>query len=729
MPQKQQEIGQPNADKADSLGEEQFEVSRQVVGWCPKALDGGYGWVVVLGSFMIHVFADGFVYSFGVIAESLIGEFNATNTEASTILSLLTGLMLATGPLASAICNRIGCRVTTIVGALIASVGCAASYFANSMTFLVLSVGIVMGTGFGLMYCPAMVIVTMYFEKYRALATGVTVCGAGVGTFVFSKLISILIVHFDWRTVFLIYAAVVLLCVPCGALYRPIEFVPIYEGEGEEEEEEHGMTDNAKEMTKEENDGETDGQHQYKADDELSIPADTATTVHPSDHGLVPPSQPLRPARSHQLISKVSMINGISPGIGSAERGGAHGTDDGSGGGLGQRFFSIGDHLHVAGRRGGGVSVSTGYLNFKDVFYSGSITELPEYKEQRFRFRSVSSLSHGSSSAVGGSAIRPSSAAIGGGQPSLIQPPVTVHTDRIEEECDEEMELETELGDGGAAGTERRKRSSEEQQTAGPSTASGRAIEIWRTVNRMLDLSLLTVPVFLLFGFSNFFTSIGFNAPPMFMPMNAEIVLGWDKIDASTTVSAYGLANTLGRIAFGLICDNALPFRWGKDKARNRLWIYNLTLAFCGIISCFVFMLTSFYSFIAYCFLFGFTISSYVCLTTVVLVDMIGIDRLTNGFGLLLFIQGIATFVGPPLAGKLFDLTNRYDWTFAFCGVCLFVSGVMLFVVPWFATNAGASKNRRKENGAVKAKVQQKGEAQELIVRSDSPQHKKYEAV
>jgi hypothetical protein len=38
----------------------------------PVALDGGYGWFVVLGSFLIHVFADGFVYSFGVIAESLI---------------------------------------------------------------------------------------------------------------------------------------------------------------------------------------------------------------------------------------------------------------------------------------------------------------------------------------------------------------------------------------------------------------------------------------------------------------------------------------------------------------------------------------------------------------------------------------------------------------------------------------------------------------------------------
>lgn len=27
-------------------------------------------------------------------------------------------------------------------------------------------------------------------------------------------------------------------------------------------------------------------------------------------------------------------------------------------------------------------------------------------------------------------------------------------------------------------------------------------------------------------------------------------------------------------------------------------------------------------------------------------------------------------------------MTQRYDWTFVFCGVCLFVSGAMLFVIP-----------------------------------------------
>lgn len=114
------------------------------------------------------------------------------------------------------------------------------------------------------------------------------------------------------------------------------------------------------------------------------------------------------------------------------------------------------------------------------------------------------------------------------------------------------------------------------------------------------------------------------------------------------------MGNIFGRIFFGFICDRQLPFRYGKDIARNRLWIYNVTLILCGLASCFVFLLKDIFSFTAYCFFFGFTISSYVCLTSVILVDLMGVNRLTNAFGLLLFIQGVATFVGSPIAGILF---------------------------------------------------------------------------
>ena len=43
----------------------------------------------------------------------------------------------------------------------------------------------------------------------------------------------------------------------------------------------------------------------------------------------------------------------------------------------------------------------------------------------------------------------------------------------------------------------------------------------------------------------------------------------------------------------------------------------------------------------------------YVSLTSVVLVDLLGLELLTNSFGLLLLFQGLATFIGPPLAGTV----------------------------------------------------------------------------
>jgi len=35
-----------------------------------------------------------------------------------------------------------------------------------------------------------------------------------------------------------------------------------------------------------------------------------------------------------------------------------------------------------------------------------------------------------------------------------------------------------------------------------------------------------------------------------------------------------------------------------------------------------------------------------------VLVDLLGLDKLTSSFGLLLMFQGVATLIGPPIAGN-----------------------------------------------------------------------------
>ena len=78
------------------------------------------------------------------------------------------------------------------------------------------------GLGFGLIYLPAIVSVSMYFEKKRAFATGIAVCGSGLGTFLMAPLVHELIDRHGWENAFVITGAIVLLCVFLGALFRPI---------------------------------------------------------------------------------------------------------------------------------------------------------------------------------------------------------------------------------------------------------------------------------------------------------------------------------------------------------------------------------------------------------------------------------------------------------------------------------------------------------------------------
>ena len=72
--------------------------------------------------------------------------------------------------------------------------------------------GVVGGIGFGLIYLPAIVSVGYYFEKKRAFATGIAVCGSGFGTFVFAPIANLLLENFDWKGANLILAGHIFNC-------------------------------------------------------------------------------------------------------------------------------------------------------------------------------------------------------------------------------------------------------------------------------------------------------------------------------------------------------------------------------------------------------------------------------------------------------------------------------------------------------------------------------------
>ncbi len=70
------------------------------------------------------------------------------------------------------------------------------------------------------------------------------------------------------------------------------------------------------------------------------------------------------------------------------------------------------------------------------------------------------------------------------------------------------------------------------------------------------------------------------------------------------------------------------------------------------------------FSFKAVGLLFGLSMAAFISLTSIVLVELMGLDALTSSFGLVSCFRGVSAVLGPPLAGAAFDATDDYAIVF-----------------------------------------------------------------
>jgi len=227
-------------------------------------------------------------------------------------------------------------------------------------------------------------------------------------------------------------------------------------------------------------------------------------------------------------------------------------------------------------------------------------------------------------------------------------------------------------------------------------------------------MKLLCDVVFMMFAVSNFFTSLGYPIPYTFIPDNAK-ALGMTDEEGSFAISIIGISNTIARLVLGLISQKI-----------NRLFLYNTCLVFCGLsmsfsnyfqpffalasgLDCSEFVIqnatevanftlvanstdivpppipwecSAYIGQVIYALCFGVTSAAYVLLTTLVLADLLGPAMFTNSFGLLLLFQGVATIIGPPIVGYMFDVYGNYDYGFVLMGLFITFSGLILYPVP-----------------------------------------------
>uniref|UniRef100_A0A8C9EH67 Major facilitator superfamily (MFS) profile domain-containing protein n=2 Tax=Pavo cristatus TaxID=9049 RepID=A0A8C9EH67_PAVCR len=188
-----------------------------------KAPDGGWGWAVLFGCFIITGFSYAFPKAVSVFFKELIREFGVGYSDTAWISSILLAMLYGTGPLCSVCVNRFGCRPVMLVGGLFASMGMVIASFCTSIVQIYLTAGVITGLGLALNFQPSLIMLNRYFDKRRPLANGLSAAGSPVFLCALSPLGQILQHEYGWRGGFLILGGMLLNCCVCGALMRPLE--------------------------------------------------------------------------------------------------------------------------------------------------------------------------------------------------------------------------------------------------------------------------------------------------------------------------------------------------------------------------------------------------------------------------------------------------------------------------------------------------------------------------
>ncbi|CRK99823.1 CLUMA_CG013131, isoform A [Clunio marinus] len=616
-----------------------------------QAPDGGWGWVVVFASFLVNMIADGITFSFGIYNVEFLKYFGDSKGKTAWIGSIFMASPLLSGPIASYLTDRYGCRKVTIVGSITAAIGFLLSAMADSMEMLFVTFGVISGVGLSLCYVAAVVIVAYYFDKRRSFATGISVCGSGIGTFIFPPIIQYLISEYGWRGCTVILAGIFLNMCVCGALMRDLEWT----------------THRAKQKRK----------NRLKTKNGTSYESFSITNS--TNNGTT--------AVANDYAGKENCATGFDPCIVEAMA-----EDD-------PHLFSSLINLPTFTKDGEKIPI--GVLeqlaknrNFHDVI----LHNYPHLLATRSLSNCDQLIPIGSSAILSPTTVENSisqknrkhrhTIQIGESETNVSDKWLRQHHHHHHDSHvmdilkDLRIHRHSLTYRGAMLNINRYRlrasscpdiyRNSMTTIASEGASTTQMVSEFMKLFKDILDFSYFLDIRFLLFAISNFILYTWYDVVYVYLP-DWAIEHQVTETDASMLISLIGIINMFGEIALG----------WAGDRDElNPNIIYAISMGFCGVS---VLAIPFFVTYQWMCVLssaFGLFIAANYSLTSIILVNLVDLDRFTNAYGLLLLVQGVANLVGPPIAGWGYDLTGTYDLSFYLAGGFIVVSGALLMILP-----------------------------------------------
>ena len=144
--------------------------------------DGGIkAWIVVVMCHLTGFNTWGFLNSFGVLQSYYVAHLGRPPTEISWIGSVQGFMLFFFSAFSGRISDAGYFHQTLFAGTALQILGVFGASFAKNYWQFLLSQGVCVGIGGGLVFVPALSLVGTYFEKRRSLALSICACGNSVG--------------------------------------------------------------------------------------------------------------------------------------------------------------------------------------------------------------------------------------------------------------------------------------------------------------------------------------------------------------------------------------------------------------------------------------------------------------------------------------------------------------------------------------------------------------------
>ncbi|CAF3413442.1 unnamed protein product [Rotaria sp. Silwood1] len=596
-----------------------------------------WGWVIVFSSFCVHFVADGVLFSFGILMHVIKDDLKIELHTVGIIASLFVSLPLFLAPLSSALVNKLGCRLITMLGGLLCSTGLVLASLFGNFTGALIGIGIFCGAGLSCVYVTAVVIVAHYFDEHRAIATAIAVGGTGLGNAVVAQLIHVLNSYYDdWRDTTLFLSGVLFTIVGFGALFRPVEFSFRHKNKT---------------------------YHNTRNDNRL--PSTSMNSTEKLQYFIQEMDKQRTSNNANQIVDDISTSNHETKNFGLFD---SYSADD-----IRELKETSNDNIDATTCR-----EKMPITNVRSSLKSQTKNDKTIEKIDSVRCFSTHVLSRTSKEQLLEVYYQPIS------QKDIFYPcnvPLK-RSNLSRRSCPNllqsyvyEESIASIIDDNSNSVRNRRPRL----------LFYHKGLTFIHTLRRMLGLQLFHDYRYVIFFISQFSFYLFFDLIYLFPVDYGEKSIGYSKKQMTMLVTVLGLGQFFGQLLFGLLA-NYLRI--------NELILYDIGAVLCGLASILIpFVVYSYIALIMIILLFGLAISANYALTPIILANMCGLELLTSAYGLILLGQGVSSLSGPVIGGWIAEKYG-YKLSLIIAGIFMGISGFVTLLIPLIQR----LRNRKEED-------------------------------